>query len=196
MTGTPFFFLWPFLWPMEVPRLGVKLKLWLPAYATATATPDLNHIYTSITYIAACGNATSLTHWVRPGIEPTFSQTLCWVLNWLGCIRNYPSLPFFLCGHIPNLMNGAGNKVDNKKNTFCWTNDWKKLKNITNPIKDVLFIALLPLKDAFRILTWMSVISLLSLLSWIHKDRVETPHQMTYFLQFRKRFPAGLESLL
>ena len=31
-------------WHMEVPRLGVKLKLQLPAYTTATATADPNHI--------------------------------------------------------------------------------------------------------------------------------------------------------
>jgi len=30
---------------MEVPRLGVELELQLPAYATATATPDLSLIY-------------------------------------------------------------------------------------------------------------------------------------------------------
>ena len=29
---------------MEVPRLGVKSEQWLPAYATATATWDLNHV--------------------------------------------------------------------------------------------------------------------------------------------------------
>ena len=29
---------------MEVPRLGVELELQLPAYATATAMPDLSHI--------------------------------------------------------------------------------------------------------------------------------------------------------
>ena len=28
------------LWHMEVPRLGVKSELWLPAYPTATAMPD------------------------------------------------------------------------------------------------------------------------------------------------------------
>ena len=28
---------------MEVPRLGVKLELQLPAYTTATAMPDLSH---------------------------------------------------------------------------------------------------------------------------------------------------------
>ena len=29
---------------MELPRLGVKLELQLPAYATATATQDLSHV--------------------------------------------------------------------------------------------------------------------------------------------------------
>ena len=28
---------------MEVPRLGVKLELQLPAYTTTTAMPDLSH---------------------------------------------------------------------------------------------------------------------------------------------------------
>ena len=32
------------LWHMEVPRLGVKSELQLPAYTTATATWDLSHI--------------------------------------------------------------------------------------------------------------------------------------------------------
>ena len=35
-----FCFLGLHLWHMEVPRLGVKLELQLPAYATATAMPD------------------------------------------------------------------------------------------------------------------------------------------------------------
>ena len=29
---------------MEVPRLGVETELYLPAYTTATATPDPSHI--------------------------------------------------------------------------------------------------------------------------------------------------------
>ena len=29
---------------MEVPRLGVKSELQLPAYTTVTATPDLSHV--------------------------------------------------------------------------------------------------------------------------------------------------------
>ena len=39
---------------------------------------------TSVTYIAAYGNAGSLTHWTRPGIEPTSSQRQHWVLNLLS----------------------------------------------------------------------------------------------------------------
>ena len=35
-----FFFLWPLLQHTEVPRLGAPLVLQLPAYSTATATPD------------------------------------------------------------------------------------------------------------------------------------------------------------
>ena len=38
---TFFFFLGPYLGHMSVPRLGVELELWLPAYATATIMPDL-----------------------------------------------------------------------------------------------------------------------------------------------------------
>ena len=32
-------------WHMEVPSLGVESELQLLAYATATATPDLSHIF-------------------------------------------------------------------------------------------------------------------------------------------------------
>ena len=39
-----FVFLGPHLQHMEVPRLGVKSELWLPAYTTATATWDLSCI--------------------------------------------------------------------------------------------------------------------------------------------------------
>ena len=38
-----FFFLWPNLWHMEIPRLGVQLKLQLQAYSTATVTLDPSH---------------------------------------------------------------------------------------------------------------------------------------------------------
>ena len=43
--GVTFFFLGPsYLWPMEVPRLGVELELQLSACATATAMQDLSHV--------------------------------------------------------------------------------------------------------------------------------------------------------
>ena len=39
-----FFFLWLYLLHVEVPRLGFKSELQLPAYATATAIPDLSRV--------------------------------------------------------------------------------------------------------------------------------------------------------
>ena len=53
-----FFFLGPHPWHMEVPRLGVKVELQMPAYSTATTTPDL---IASVTYTTAHGNAASWT---------------------------------------------------------------------------------------------------------------------------------------
>ena len=39
-----FVFLGPYPWHIEIPRLGVRLELQVPAYTTATATPDLSCI--------------------------------------------------------------------------------------------------------------------------------------------------------
>ena len=58
------FFLEPHLQNTEVPRLGFKEEIKLPAYATATAT-RIQAL--SVTYTTAHGNAGSLTHWARPG---------------------------------------------------------------------------------------------------------------------------------
>ena len=58
---------------MEVPRLEVKseLQLW-PA-----PQPQQHQIRAeSVTYITAHGNTGSLTHWTRPGTEPTSSGIL------------------------------------------------------------------------------------------------------------------------
>ena len=68
-----FFFSGPHPQYMEVPSLGVKLELQLPACTTVTAT--------SVTYTTVHGNTRSLTHWLRPGIEPTTS----WFLVGLVC---------------------------------------------------------------------------------------------------------------
>ena len=47
---------------------------------------------TSATYTIACNNTGSLTHWARPGMEPTCSWTPHWVLNPLSHNRNSWSL--------------------------------------------------------------------------------------------------------
>ena len=63
---------------MEVPGLGVTLKLQLLAYAAATAMLDPSHI---------CNLCHSLwQRWIldpqeRPGMEAASSQTLGWVLH-------------------------------------------------------------------------------------------------------------------
>jgi len=44
---------------MEVPRIVVEVEVQLPAFTTATATPDLSHIWT---YDVAQGDPGSLTH--------------------------------------------------------------------------------------------------------------------------------------
>ena len=54
-----FLFLGLYMRHMEVPRLGVKSELQLPAYAAATAMPDGT---TSATYTTAYSNMGSLTH--------------------------------------------------------------------------------------------------------------------------------------
>ena len=57
---------------MEVPRLGVKSELLV--YTTATATWDPSRVCDLDTTVHS--NTRSLTHRVRPGIEPASS----WIL--------------------------------------------------------------------------------------------------------------------
>ena len=63
---------------MEVPSLGVKLEVQLPAYARATTMPgpscicDLHHTH---------GNAESSIHWVRLGIKPMSSWFLVGLIS-------------------------------------------------------------------------------------------------------------------
>ena len=73
-----FVFLGPHPQHMEVPRLGVQSEL----SCRPTPQPQQCRIQvTSLTCAAACGNARSLTHSVRPGIEPASSQSQCQVCN-------------------------------------------------------------------------------------------------------------------
>ena len=65
------------------------------AVAAACAQPWQHQSWAvSSTYAAAGGNARSLTHQARPGIEPTSSQWQRWVLNPLSHSKNSP-IQFF-----------------------------------------------------------------------------------------------------
>ena len=66
-----FLFLGPHPWHLEVPRLGVKLELQLPTYATATAMLDPSHICDLHCSLHQCW---SLTHCARPGILVGFAS--------------------------------------------------------------------------------------------------------------------------
>ena len=63
----------------------------------ATPQPQQHQIQAaSATYITACVNAWSLTHWERPGIEPSSSRRLFWVLYWLNHNRNFLYIYLFI----------------------------------------------------------------------------------------------------
>ena len=61
----------------------------------------------SATYTAACGNAGSLAHWVRPGMEPASSQRHHCVLNLLSHSGNSPLVK----KTIPSLLNSFGDSI-------------------------------------------------------------------------------------
>ena len=65
-----FGFLWLHLQHVEFPRLGIEWELQLPVWT------------------AVCGNARSLSRWVKPEIKPSSSWTLGQVLNLLRHNRN------------------------------------------------------------------------------------------------------------
>ena len=78
--------LWPHLWHMAAPGLGVESELQLPVYATATARPDPGCICDLCCPLWLCA--------IKAGIEPESSWTLCWVLNLMSHNRNC-NLGFF-----------------------------------------------------------------------------------------------------
>ena len=73
-----FVFIGPRPQHMEVPRLGFKSELKLLVYTTATAIWDLSHI---CDLHHSHGNARSLTHWARPGMEAASSWILAGFVN-------------------------------------------------------------------------------------------------------------------
>ena len=66
-----FGFLGPHSWHMVVPRLGSN---W--SYQPTPEPPQCQIQAASVTYTTADGNTESLTHWVRPRIEPATSWFL------------------------------------------------------------------------------------------------------------------------
>ena len=62
---------------MKVPRLGVESELQLPAYTTATATPDLSCV-----------------------LDYTTDQLQCWILNPLSEARD-PTCNLMVSSRIP-----------------------------------------------------------------------------------------------
>ena len=78
---------------MKVPRLGVKLQLWLQAHATAIATPDLSCI---------CNLRCSLRqHWILNSLSESRDGTYI-LMETSGCLNpqnhNRKSLVLILIG--------------------------------------------------------------------------------------------------
>ena len=63
---------------VEVPRLGIQSELQLPAHTVATTTQVPSCV---CTYTTAHINTGSLTHWLRPGIEPTSARILVGLIS-------------------------------------------------------------------------------------------------------------------
>ena len=82
-----------YLWHMEVPRLRGNQS----CSCQPTAKPQQHEIWAScVTYTTAHGNAGSLTHWVRPGIEPVSSWMLVRSAN-RSAMTGTPWGGFFVC---------------------------------------------------------------------------------------------------
>ena len=108
-----FVFLGPHLQHVEVPRLRVQSKLQLPAYATATATPDLSHIHDPH---CSYGNARSFNPLSKD--QTHILMDTSWVLNPLshngnssvGCLDIGVQESFLSRGsegpHLPPLIQG------------------------------------------------------------------------------------------
>ena len=82
--GFFFFFVFlPFLGPLPVAHVGSQARGLIGAEAAGVGQrpQQLGIRAESATYTTAHGNARSLTHWVRPGMEPATSWFLVGVIN-------------------------------------------------------------------------------------------------------------------
>ena len=82
---------------MEVPRLAVELELQLPAYTTATAMPDLNHICDLCCSSWQCQILNPLS---KARDQTCILMDTSWVLNPLSHNRNLSPPSVYLCGHV------------------------------------------------------------------------------------------------
>ena len=84
-------FLGPHPWHMEGPRLGVKLELHLPTYATAIAMPNPRHV--------CHWHHSSWQHWILNPLSEARDQTHNLVvpsrIHFLCATMGTPSLPIF-----------------------------------------------------------------------------------------------------
>ena len=96
-----FRFVLAFSSPLFYLLLFFLFKVTLAAYRSSWARSLLGAAAASLCHSHSnaraklCSNAGSLTHWLRPGIQPASSQILCWVLNSPSHNRN-SSNPLFL----------------------------------------------------------------------------------------------------
>ena len=87
-----FFFECPYLQHMEAPRLQAEWALQLGS----TPQPQQCWIWAvSASHTAACGNARSLTHWMKLGIQPESSWRQRCGLNLLSHNRNFMKGPSY-----------------------------------------------------------------------------------------------------
>ena len=123
-----FFLLQAYLWHMEVPRLGMELKLQLLAYATGTAMPDLSQVFDlhhsswQCQILNPLSEARDQTHILMDASQ---------VHNWLSHNRNpcdaglTSDLGTFLCREY-----GQKGKKIKKKN---YPIPWVKVPRLRNP---------------------------------------------------------------
>ena len=69
-----FWFLELHLWHMDIPRLGVKMELQLPAYTTATATQDPSLVCTTAHTTPELHHS-SRQHWIPNTLSKARNQT-------------------------------------------------------------------------------------------------------------------------
>ena len=114
-------FLGPYLLRMEVPRLGVKLELQLPAYTTATAMPDPSRI---CNLHCSLWQHQILNPMSKARIEPVPSWILVGFLTNLSRSyhnRNFNDEDHLQSAHLPDYTHSSKNKAPYFLNNQKWS---------------------------------------------------------------------------